>query len=87
MRPRHLPALRFVASDTASGNGAILIGPLIGLRIESEGLDLAPEYESDAGEFVDELDVSAGLFFASIVYYFQASSFSRPGRRSLARIR
>ena len=52
------------------GGGAAINAGNIALRIEYEWFDVAPEYDSDIDEFVDELDASAGFFSVSVVYTF-----------------
>jgi OOP family OmpA-OmpF porin len=41
-----------------------------GARLEYEWFDVAPTWDSDSEEFVQELDASAGFISASIVYTF-----------------
>ena len=41
-----------------------------GARLEYEWFDVAPEWDSEEDEFVDELDASAGFLSASFVYRF-----------------
>jgi len=42
----------------------------LGVRVEYEWFEVAPEWDSDSDEFVDELDASAGFLSASFVYTF-----------------
>jgi opacity protein-like surface antigen len=42
----------------------------LGVRLEYEWFEVAPEWDSDSDEFVDELDASAGFLSASFVYTF-----------------
>ena len=41
-----------------------------GLRLEYEWFEVAPEWDSDREEFVDELDANAGFFSASFLFRF-----------------
>jgi OOP family OmpA-OmpF porin len=41
-----------------------------GLRLEYEWFEVAPEWDSDQEEFVDELDANAGFFSASFLFRF-----------------
>jgi OmpA-OmpF porin, OOP family len=41
-----------------------------GLRLEYEWFEVAPEWDSDSDEFVDELDANAGFFSASFLFRF-----------------
>jgi OOP family OmpA-OmpF porin len=41
-----------------------------GLRLEYEWFEVAPEWDSDNDEFVDELDANAGFFSASFLFRF-----------------
>jgi OOP family OmpA-OmpF porin len=41
-----------------------------GLRVEYEWFEVAPEWDSDSDEFVDELDANAGFFSASFLFRF-----------------
>lgn len=41
-----------------------------GLRLEYEWFEVAPEWDSDRDEFVDELDANAGFFSASFLFRF-----------------
>lgn len=42
----------------------------LGARLEYEWFEVAPRWDSDSEEFVQELDASAGFISASIVYTF-----------------
>lgn len=42
----------------------------LGLRLEYEWFEVAPEWDSDSDEFVDELDANAGFFSASFLFRF-----------------
>jgi len=42
----------------------------LGVRLEYEWFDVAPEYDSYSDEFVTDYDASAGFFSASFVYSF-----------------
>jgi opacity protein-like surface antigen len=52
------------------GGGAAINSGNAALRIEYEWFEVAPEYDSDIDEFVDELDASAGFLSVSVVYRF-----------------
>lgn len=41
-----------------------------GLRLEYEWFEVAPEWDSDEEEFVDDLDANAGFFSASFLFRF-----------------
>jgi opacity protein-like surface antigen len=62
------------AGDSGSaffiGAGAAFHNGPMGLRIEYEWFDVAPEYDSASDEFVDELDASAGFLSLSATYRF-----------------
>ena len=47
--------------------------------MEYEWFDVAPEWDSDEDEFVDELDASAGFLSASFVYRFEWAAIADTG--------
>lgn len=71
------PDFSFKDSDDDSG-GAFFIGAgagfsfneNLGARLEYEWFDVAPEWDDEQDEFVDELDANAGFFSASFEYRF-----------------
>jgi len=42
----------------------------LGMRVEYEWFDVAPEWDSDSDEFVDDIDANSGFLSASFVYSF-----------------
>jgi OOP family OmpA-OmpF porin len=42
----------------------------LGMRVEYEWFDVAPEWDSDEDEFVDDIDANSGFLSASFVYSF-----------------
>ena len=42
----------------------------LGMRVEYEWFDVAPEWDSDSNEFVDDIDANSGFLSASFVYSF-----------------
>jgi OOP family OmpA-OmpF porin len=65
---------RFSDDDSGSaffiGAGAGWTIGNLGLRLEYEWFDVAPEYNFDTDEFDDELDASASFLSLSVVYLF-----------------
>jgi len=50
--------------------GGYQLGENFGVRLEYEWFEVAPEWDSDQEEFVDELDGTAGFWSLSVLYRF-----------------
>jgi len=73
----HLRVLgeHYSADDSGSafflgGGAGFNFSENFGVRLEYEWFEVAPEYDSDNNEFVDEYDASAAFLSASFVYTF-----------------